>query len=90
MQGVHLQNLWTDILPLSSQAKEKTGYPTQKPQALLERIILCSSKKGDVVADFFCGSGTALTAAQKLGRDWLGCDNNKNAISIVHERLDMI
>ena len=90
MQGVPLQNLWTDILPLSSQAKEKTGYPTQKPQALLERIILCSSKKGDVVADFFCGSGTALTAAQKLGRDWLGCDNNKNAISIVHERLDMI
>ena len=90
MRGVPLQNLWADILPLGPKAKEKNGYPTQKPQALLERIILCSSKEKNLVADFFCGSGTTLAAAQKLGRDWLGCDNNKNAISIVHERLNMI
>ncbi len=90
MSGVPLQNLWTDILPLNAKSKEKLGYPTQKPEALLRRIILSSSKEQDIVADFFCGSGTTLAVAQKLGRRWIGCDDNTQAISIVHQRLGMI
>ncbi len=67
-------DLWDDIGPVGSQAKERTGYPTQKPLALLERIIQASSNPGDVVLDPFCGSGTTLVAAHQLGRQWIGMD----------------
>lgn len=74
MSGVPLQNLWDDIFPVNSQAQERLGYPTRKPVALLERIIAVSSNPGDVVLDPFCGCGTAVAAAQKLGRQWQGID----------------
>ena len=74
MPGVPLQDLWTDIRPIGSQAAERLGYPTQKPVALLERIIQVSSSEGDTVLDPFCGCGTTIAAAQKLGRRWIGID----------------
>ena len=87
MPGVPLQDLWTDIGPLSSQAKERLGYPTQKPGALLERIIESSSNEGDVVLDPFCGCGTAIAAAQKLHRSWIGIDITHLAIGLIKHRL---
>ena len=69
-----LQDIWLDINPLSGSEKEKLGYPTQKPLSLLERIISASSNPGDVVLDPFCGCGTTVHAAQKLGRQWIGID----------------
>jgi len=80
-------DIWTDISPVGSSANERTGYPTQKPVALLERIIKASSNPGDVVLDPFCGSGTTLVAAQKLGRKWIGIDANKRACELARERL---
>jgi DNA modification methylase len=74
MPGLPLQDVWTDIPPINSQAKERLGYPTQKPVALLERILALSSNEGDVVLDPFCGCGTTVDAAQKLGRKWIGID----------------
>ncbi|HVC95646.1 MAG TPA: site-specific DNA-methyltransferase, partial [Pirellulales bacterium] len=74
MPGIVVGNVWEDISPVNSQAKEDTGYDTQKPEALLERVIKASSNEGDLVADFFCGSGTTLAVAEKLGRRWIGCD----------------
>ena len=74
MPGIPLQDFWTDIKPIGSRARERLGYPTQKPQALLERIIQSSSNPGDVVLDPFCGCGTAVAAAQQLNRRWLGID----------------
>src|ERR1017187_8291634 len=70
LKGMPVQNLWTDITEINSQAQERSGYPTQKPQALLERIITASSSEGDVVLDPFCGCGTTIHAAQKLRREW--------------------
>ena len=87
MQGVPLTDLWDDIPPLNSQAKERLGYPTQKPVALLERIILASSNPGDVVLDPFCGCGTTVDAAQKHGRQWLGIDITHLAITLIKGRL---
>lgn len=87
MPGVPLQNIWTDIPPLSSHAKERLGYPTQKPLALLERIIKTSSNPGDVVLDAFCGCGTAVVAAHKLGRKWVGIDVTHLAVSLMESRL---
>ncbi len=80
-------NCWTDIPPINSQARERLGYPTQKPLALLERIIAASSNPGDVVLDPFCGCGTAVHAAQKLGRSWVGIDITHLAISLIERRL---
>jgi adenine-specific DNA-methyltransferase len=77
MPGVVVGNLWDDVPPVNSQAKEDTGYDTQKSEALLERIIKSSSNEGDLLADFFCGSGTTLSVAEKLGRRWIGCDLGK-------------
>ena len=74
MEGVPLQDLWTDIKPIGAHAAERLGYPTQKPEALLERIIASSSNEGDVVLDPFCGCGTTIAAAQRLGRQWIGID----------------
>ena len=87
MPGVPLQNIWTDIPPVSSQSNERLGYPTQKPLALLERIINASSNKGDIVLDPFCGCGTAIHAAQKLGRDWIGIDITHVAINLIRNRI---
>ena len=86
--GKILEDWWTDI-PSSGHFGwvEHTGYPTQKPKALLERIIKASSNEGDLVADPFCGSGTALVAAKRLGRRWWGCDLNAEAVAITEGRL---
>jgi site-specific DNA-methyltransferase (adenine-specific) len=86
-RGKPLQNLWDDIPPLNSQAQERLGYPTQKPRALLERIIAASSNPGDVVLDPFCGCGTAVDAAQKLGRRWIGIDVTHIAIGMIENRM---
>ena len=80
-------NNWTDIPPINSQAKERTGYPTQKPLALLERIIKASSNEGDVVLDPFCGCATACVAADKLGRQWVGIDISPKAVDLVNWRF---
>jgi adenine-specific DNA-methyltransferase len=86
-KGKPVQNLWDDIFPVNSQAKEKIDYPTQKPEALLERIIKASSNENDIVADFFCGSGTTLAVAEKLGRKWIGSDLGKFAVHTSRKRL---
>ena len=80
-------DIWTDIPPVNPQAKERTGYPTQKPLALLERIISASSKPGDVVLDPFCGCATALVAAENLIRQWVGIDISPLAVKLVRQRL---
>ena len=87
MPGVPLQDLWGDIKPIGSQAAERLGYPTQKPVALLERIIQASSNEGDVVLDPFCGCGTTIAAAQKLDRRWIGIDITQLAISLIRYRM---
>lgn len=87
MQGVPVQDVWVDIPPLPPKAAERLGYPTQKPEALLERILRASSSPGDVVLDPFCGSGTALAVAQRLGRRWIGIDVAPLAIALVRRRL---
>ena len=87
MPGVPLQDSWADIGPISSQAKERIGYPTQKPLALLERIIQASSNEGDMVLDPFCGCATACVAAENLGRKWVGIDLSPKAIELVNVRL---
>ena len=86
-KGVPLQALWDDISPINSQSQERLGYPTQKPVALLERIIQASSNEGDVVLDPFCGCGTTVAAAQKLDRRWIGIDITQLAISLIRYRL---
>ena len=87
MPGVPAQNIWTDIDRLSAHARERLGYPTQKPEALLERIINASSNEGDVVLDPFCGCGTATVAAERLNRRWIGIDITHLAITLVRHRL---
>jgi DNA modification methylase len=81
-----LTDVW-ELPFLSTVSKERSGYPSQKPEALLERIIRASSSTGDLVADFFCGSGTALAVAKRLGRRYLGCDSNPDAVVITAKRL---
>jgi DNA modification methylase len=87
MPGAPLSDLWTDLPRINSQALEKTGYDTQKPEALLERIIQASSNEGDLVADFFCGSGTTGAVAERLGRRWLMCDLGRFAIHTSRKRM---
>jgi DNA modification methylase len=84
--GVPLQDIWTDIR-LTSADKERLGYPTQKPLALLERIISSSSNEGDVILDPFCGCGTTIDAAQRLGREWVGIDITFIAVDLIEKRL---
>lgn len=86
-RGIPLTTNWTDIDRIGNTSGERLGYPTQKPLALLERIIQASSNPGDVVLDPFCGCGTALHAAQKLGRSWIGIDITHLAISLIESRL---
>jgi DNA modification methylase len=87
MPGVSLQDIWTDINPISAFAKERLGYPTQKPIELLERIINSCSREGDWILDPFCGCGTAVIAAEKLHRHWIGIDITWLAINLVKGRL---
>ena len=86
-RGKPFGDVWGDIPPINSQAQERLGYPTQKPQALLERIVSISSNKEDVVLDPFCGCGTTVHAAQKLKRKWMGIDITHLAISLIEKRL---
>ncbi len=86
-EGAPLGTIWDDIPPINSQASERLGYPTQKPLALLERIIRASNHEGGVVLDPFCGCGTAVHAAQKLNWDWIGIDITHLAISTIEKRL---
>jgi len=87
MPGVPPQDLWLDIPPIGAQARERLGYPTQKPLALLERIITTSSDPGNLVLDPFCGCGTTIDAAEKLGRKWIGIDITQLATSLIKNRL---
>ncbi len=87
LPGIPAQDVITDIAPINSQAKERLGYPTQKPEALLERVILASSNEGDVVLDPFCGCGTSIAAAHKLKRRWIGIDITHLSIALQKYRL---
>lgn len=87
MPGVPLSDLWTDIKYLAGGAKESHNYPTQKPEALLERIIRASSNENDIVADFFTGSGTTPAVAEKLNRKWIASDLGKFAIHTTRKRM---
>ena len=86
-EGVAISAVWNDIKYLSSSSRERTGYPTQKPLALLDRIIQASSNKGDMVMDPFCGCATTCVAAQNLGRNWIGIDVSDVAVNLVTDRL---
>ena len=86
-KGTVVSTIWADIPPLNARARERLGYPTQKPVALLERILNASSNPGDVVLDPFCGCGTTVHAAQKLGRRWIGIDVTHIAIGLIETRL---
>jgi DNA modification methylase len=85
--GQPMPSLWADIPPINSQAQERLGYPTQKPEALLERIIQASSSEGDAILDPFCGCGTTISAAQMLHRAWIGIDITHLAIALIKHRL---
>jgi site-specific DNA-methyltransferase (adenine-specific) len=87
LEGKPIQNLWVDIPPINSQAQERLGYPTQKPEALLERIVSASSKSGDLVLDPFCGCGTTIAVAERLGRRWIGIDITHLAVTLIKHRL---
>ena len=87
MKGIKIGTSWDDIYPINSQAREKVNYPTQKPEALLERIIKASSNEGDLVADFFSGSGTTAAVAEKLGRKWIAADLGKFAVHTTRKRM---
>jgi DNA modification methylase len=90
MEGVKLQDLWTDIPAVNPVAHERTDYPTQKPESLLERIVKMASDPGDFVLDCFVGSGTTAVVAQKLGRRWIAADINKGAIQTTSKRLQTV
>ena len=86
-KGALVQDHWDDVSPINAMAKERLGYPTQKPEALLERIVSASSNEGDVVLDPFCGCGTAIAAAERLNRRWIGIDITHIAITLIRHRL---
>jgi site-specific DNA-methyltransferase (adenine-specific) len=86
-RGKIMEDYWLDIPTLGSQSPSRNGYPTQKPEELAERIIQVSSNEGDLVADFFCGSGTTLAVAKRLGRDYFGVDINPDAVKMTKDRL---
>ncbi|MBA3350904.1 MAG: site-specific DNA-methyltransferase [Pyrinomonadaceae bacterium] len=86
-KGLPVGSVWDDINPINSQARESLGYPTQKPLSLLERIINVSSNDNDIVLDAFCGCGTALVAAQKLNRQWIGIDISPTACRVMAQRM---
>lgn len=88
MPGVPIQNVWTDIPVINNRSREKIGYPTQKPEALLERIIKATSNEGDIVLDAYCGCGTTIAVAQRLNRRWIGMDITYQAIATIITRLE--
>ena len=88
MPGVPLQDVWTDVRPVGARASERVGYPTQKPEALLERVIESSSDPGQIVLDPFCGCGTTIAVAQRLRREWIGIDISPQAVNIMKQRVD--
>jgi DNA modification methylase len=90
LKGLAVSDIWTDIDKLNPKAAERLGYPTQKPEALLQRIIEASSNPGDVVLDPFCGCGTTISVAEKLGRDWIGIDISPTAVRIMDWRIQKI
>ena len=90
IKGMSLQSIWTDILPIVTWTKENLGYPTQKPSALLERVINSSSNEGDIVLDAFCGCGTSIVEAQKLKRKWIGIDISPTACRVMGNRLESL
>ena len=90
MPGIPIDSIWADIPPVNSQAAERLGYPTQKPLALLERIVSASSNEGDTILDPFAGCGTAIAAAQKLNRRWIGIDVTHLAITVQKRQLDRL
>lgn len=90
LKGLAVSDIWTDIDKLNPKAAERLGYPTQKPEALLERIIGASTRKGDVVLDPFCGCGTTISVAEKMGRDWVGIDISPTAVNIMDRRIKHI
>ena len=87
IEGAVVQEIWSDLKPLLAKSGEHLSYPTQKPESLIERIILASTNTGSIVADFFCGSGTTLAVAEKLGRKWIGSDLGKFAIHTTRKRM---
>lgn len=87
MTGSAITDVWTDIAPVAAHAKESLGFPTQKPIVLLERIIAASSEEGDIVLDPFCGCGTAIVAAESLGRKWIGIDITHLAVTLIKKRI---
>ncbi len=87
VKGIKVNTIWNDIYPVNSQALQRTGYPTQKPEELLNRIINTSSNQQSIIADFFCGSGTTLRSAEKLNRRWIGSDLSKTAIQVTRSSL---
>ncbi|MDQ3323868.1 MAG: site-specific DNA-methyltransferase [Acidobacteriota bacterium] len=87
LSGLSVTDLWTDIEPINSAAAERLGYPTQKPEALLERIISASSNEGDVVLDAFCGCGTTVAVANRLKRRWIGMDITYQSVALILKRL---
>ena len=89
-KGVGLQDLWTDIDPVFSASGESQGFPTQKPEELLERIINATSNPMDIVLDPFCGCGTAIAVAQKLGRQWIGIDVSPTACELMNKRMRLL
>jgi adenine-specific DNA-methyltransferase len=86
-EGYPVQNLWTDIYQINPVAEERLDFPTQKPESLLQRLLLTSSNEGDLIGDLFSGSGTSLAVAEKLGRRWVGCDIGRFAIHTTRKRL---
>lgn len=88
LKGIPLTNIWTDIDMINSQADERLGYPTQKPESLLERIINASTSEGDVVLDAYCGCGTTIAVAEKLNRRWIGIDITYQSIGVILKRFE--
>jgi len=88
LAGIGLQDVWTDVYPINSQAQERLGYPTQKPEALMDRIIQTSSNEGDLILDAYCGCGTTVAVAQRLKRRWIGMDITFQSIALVLKRLE--
>ena len=86
-KGTPVTDLWIDVNRISPTSNERVNYPTQKPESLLERILLTSSNKGDLVMDVFAGSGTTAAVAEKLGRRWIMCDFGKHAIYTMQKRM---
>jgi len=86
-KGIPIDSIWSDIPPIQSQSDERLGYPTQKPLALLDRIVKASSNENDIVLDAFCGCGTALVSAENLGRQWIGIDISPTACRVMAKRL---